>query len=259
VRAFPPLDRSFQTGARGSERTRGQSPHVLKAAAQAQPRPARPDDRHRKRRLRRAFLAVPLVVVALALAIGCQSGTGGLEEGGSAANGKQLFQEKCAGCHALADAGSQSTVGPNLDDAFAGVRKQGFKQDTIANVVADQIKYAVAPMPQNLVTGSDADDVAAYVASVAGTKGYSEEAGGTGKVGGTDGKAIFASAGCGSCHTFQAAGSNGTIGPNLDEARPSLELAIQRVTNGMGPMPSFKDRLSEAQIRAVAEFVSGGG
>jgi cbb3-type cytochrome c oxidase subunit III len=208
----------------------------------------------------RALLAAPLVVVALALAIGCDAGTGGLEESGSAANGKQLFQDKCAGCHALADAGSQSTVGPNLDDAFAGVRKQGFEEDTIANVVADQIKYAVAPMPQNLVTGTDVDDVAAYVASVAGAKGFSEEAGGgTATVGGTDGKAIFASAGCASCHTFQAAGSNGTIGPNLDEAKPSLELAIERVTNGMGPMPSFKDRLSEAQIRAVAEFVSGGG
>jgi cbb3-type cytochrome c oxidase subunit III len=208
----------------------------------------------------RALLAAPLVVLALALAIGCDAGTGGIEEGGSAANGKQLFQEKCAGCHALADAGSQSTVGPNLDDAFAGVRRQGFEADTIANVVADQIKYAVPPMPQNLVTGNDVGDVAAYVASVAGTKGFSEEAGGgTSTTGGTDGKSIFASAGCGSCHTFEAAGSTGTIGPNLDEAMPSLQLAIDRVTNGMDPMPSFKDRLSEAQIRAVAEFVSGGG
>jgi cbb3-type cytochrome c oxidase subunit III len=206
--------------------------------------------------LRHAVAA--LVLLSLVAGAGCNSGTGGLEEGGSAANGKQLFQEKCASCHTLADAGSTSTVGPNLDDAFAGARAQGFEQDTIQNVVADQIKYAVEPMPQNLVTGSDVDDVAAYVASVAGVEGYSEPGGGGTTTGGgeTDGEAIFASAGCGSCHTLAAAGSSGTIGPNLDESKPSLELAIDRVTNGSGQMPSFEDQLSEEQIRAVAEFVS---
>lgn len=203
----------------------------------------------------RGLLAAALLAVALGA--GCDAGTGGLQESGTAANGKPLFQEKCASCHALADAGSRSTVGPNLDDAFAGPRQQGMKQDTIRNIVADQIKYAVPPMPQNLVTGEDAADVAAYVAQFAGAKGFSEEAGGgPSAVGGSDGKSIFASAGCGSCHTFAAAGSNGTIGPNLDEARPPFELAIERVTNGMGQMPSFRDSLSDDQIRAVAEFVS---
>ena len=206
----------------------------------------------------RGLLAAVVAVLAVVAAAACDAGTGGLEEGGSASNGKQLFLDKCAGCHTLADAGSQSVTGPNLDDAFAGVREQGFKEDTIANVVADQIKYAVPPMPQNLVTGEDVADVAAYVASVAGAKGYSEEAGAaTTTVAGTDGESIFASAGCGSCHTFQAAGSNGTIGPNLDEAKPSVETAVDRVTNGKGAMPSFRGRLSEDQIRAVAEFVSG--
>jgi len=204
----------------------------------------------------RPLLAAVLLLFALAAA-GCDAGTGGLEEEGSASNGKQLFQEKCAQCHALADAGSQSTVGPNLDDAFAGVRQQGFKEDTIRNIVADQIKYAVDPMPQNLVTGDDAADVAAYVAQTAGVKGFSEEAGGgPSAVGGGDGKSIFMSAGCAGCHTFSAARSTGTIGPNLDEAKPPFELVIERVTNGKGAMPSFRDRLSEDQIRAVAEFVS---
>lgn len=207
----------------------------------------------------RPVLAAIAALLAL-LATGCGAGTGGLEESGSASNGKELFQEKCASCHTLADAGSRSTVGPNLDDAFAGVRQQGFKEDTIRNVVADQIKYAVEPMPQNLVTGEDAADVAAYVASVAGTKGFSEEGGGgPSATGGGDGKSIFASAGCGSCHTFQAAGSNGTIGPNLDDAKPTFEVAIERVTNGKGQMPPFRDSLSDDQIRAVAEFVSSAG
>ena len=75
--------------------------------------------------------------------------------------------------------------------------------------------------------------------------------------GGTDGKALFASAGCGSCHTLADAGSSGTVGPNLDDAKPNEALVVQMVTNGGGAMPPFKDRLSEAQIAAVAKYVSG--
>ena len=207
----------------------------------------------------RQLPAAFLVLIAVAVGAGCTPGTGGLASAGDEANGKRLFQQECASCHGLADAGSRSTVGPNLDDAFAGVRQQGFEEGTIREIVADQIKYAVEPMPQNLVTGSDADDVAAYVASVAGTEGFSEEAGGrpTTPGGGTDGESIFASAGCGSCHTLAAAGSTGTVGPNLDQSKPSVDLAVDRVTNGKGQMPSFRGQLSEAQIRAVAEFVAG--
>jgi mono/diheme cytochrome c family protein len=69
------------------------------------------------------------------------------------------------------------------------------------------------------------------------------------------GMEVFASAGCGSCHTLEAAGSSGTIGPNLDDAKPDLELIVERVTNGAGPMPSFKDSLDEQQIQDVAAFV----
>jgi mono/diheme cytochrome c family protein len=72
----------------------------------------------------------------------------------------------------------------------------------------------------------------------------------------TAGEEVFASAGCGACHTLSAAGSSGTVGPNLDEAKPSYELAVQRVTLGQGGMPTFKDQLEPQQIADVAEFVS---
>ena len=71
----------------------------------------------------------------------------------------------------------------------------------------------------------------------------------------SNGEQIFSSAGCGGCHTLEAAGSSGTVGPNLDEAQPSLALAIQRVTNGAGAMPPYKDQLSEQEIVDVATFV----
>ena len=69
------------------------------------------------------------------------------------------------------------------------------------------------------------------------------------------GKTVFASAGCGTCHTLDAAGSGGTSGPDLDEAQPGVELVVDRVTNGQGAMPSFKGRLSAGEIDDVAAFV----
>lgn len=69
------------------------------------------------------------------------------------------------------------------------------------------------------------------------------------------GEEVFAANACGSCHTLEAAGASGTIGPNLDESQPSFELAVDRVTNGAGAMPAFGDQLSEEQIRNVAAYV----
>jgi mono/diheme cytochrome c family protein len=91
-------------------------------------------------------------------------------------------------------------------------------------------------------------DIAAYVGAVAGTGITTEQP--------TDGKSIF-TANCGSCHTLADAGTSGAVGPNLDESMPSAELAVDRVTNGQGAMPSFKDSLDADQINAVADYVAG--
>ena len=72
----------------------------------------------------------------------------------------------------------------------------------------------------------------------------------------SNGAKVFASAGCGGCHTLEAAGSSGTVGPNLDQAQPDPSLVTQRVTNGQGAMPSFADSLSEQEIADVAAYVS---
>ena len=69
------------------------------------------------------------------------------------------------------------------------------------------------------------------------------------------GEQVFASAGCGGCHTLEAAGSSGSVGPNLDESQPDAELVIDRVTNGAGAMPAFGDQLDEQQIQDVAAYV----
>ena len=70
------------------------------------------------------------------------------------------------------------------------------------------------------------------------------------------GKTVFATAGCTGCHTLKDAGATATVGPNLDDARPSASLVIDRVTSGQGGMPPFSGKLSSAQIQAVAAYVS---
>jgi mono/diheme cytochrome c family protein len=71
------------------------------------------------------------------------------------------------------------------------------------------------------------------------------------------GKAIFTGpSGCTGCHTLADAGSTGTVGPNLDDAMPSFDLAYDRVTNGQGGMPSFATSLTDQQRADVAAYVS---
>ena len=73
------------------------------------------------------------------------------------------------------------------------------------------------------------------------------------------GAQVFADAGCGSCHTLEAAGSSGSVGPNLDDANPSFDEVVSKVKSGGGGMPSFEGELTKQEIRDVATFVSGGG
>jgi cbb3-type cytochrome c oxidase subunit III len=221
--------------------------------------------------LRKLSAAAGGVAVVLVLAA---CGTGGLPSAGNPQNGQKLFTEKCGGCHSLSAAGTTGQIGPNLDDSFAQARADGYKESAIAAIVHDQIKfpgqYPVATnnpdflqanMPANLVTGQDADDVAAYVAANAGCR--------PGSPSGTcvpafaeaqvisekNGKDIFKKA-CSSCHTLKDAGTTGTIGPNLDQLKPAFPIVVRQVTNGGVQMPAFKDRLSKAQIDAVARYVA---
>ena len=179
-------------------------------------------------------------------------------------------EPSCASCHTLADAKAQGTIGPNLDDAFSSDKAQGFSQQTMADIVRGQIAYPETPMPANLYRGQDARDIALYVAKCAGNPncGVTAEkrAAATTTTGATttsaapaakpSGKDVFASAGCGACHTLKDAGSNGTVGPNLDQLKPAKDVVAHQVEVGGGAMPSFKSRLSPAQIDAVATYVS---
>ena len=199
-------------------------------------------------------------------ASGC--GAVGRVTSGDTSRGKQLFAQKCASCHTLGDAKSSGAVGPNLDDAFSSDKQQGFAEQDVADIVRGQIAYPEQPMPANLYRGKDADDVALYIAKCSGNPNCgvtaatnapppaSGSGGGSSAGAAPDGKKIFASAGCAGCHTLKAAGATGNVGPNLDQLKPPEDVVAHQVTVGGGAMPAFKGQLSDAEIQAVAQYVS---
>jgi len=69
------------------------------------------------------------------------------------------------------------------------------------------------------------------------------------------GKALFLKSGCTGCHTLADAHATGTVGPNLDQAKPDYRKATARVTLGRNAMPSFKGQLTDQQIADVAAYV----
>lgn len=165
---------------------------------------------HRKARLLVVLCA--LAGVALA-ATGCGT-TKGDEE-----RGRTLFIQNCGTCHKLAQAGTSAQVGPDLDTAFAAARAAGETDDTIEGVVKAQVENPrpstdnpAVSMPADIVSGQDLEDVAAYIGTWAGVPGAAPP-----KVPGGPGAQVFASNGCGGCHTLAAAETGGTVGPNLDE------------------------------------------
>jgi mono/diheme cytochrome c family protein len=170
-------------------------------------------------RLLLALAALGAVVVA---ASGC--GTSKADE----ERGRALFIQKCGTCHALAQAGTTAQVGPNLDDAFAASRAAGEPGSTFEGIVKAQVENPrpktdnpAVSMPADIVSGQDLDDVAAYVGQWAGVPGAAPP-----KVQGGPGAQVFASNGCGGCHTLAAAEAGGTVGPDLDEVLPGQSAAM---------------------------------
>jgi cytochrome c553 len=95
--------------------------------------------------------------------------------------------------------------------------------------------------------------LAVLVLAGCGGNGHESSSGSTSSL---PGAKVFDSAGCGGCHTLQAAKSKGTVGPDLDQLRPDQQTVERQVENGGVGMPSFAKKLNEVQISQVAEFVS---
>lgn len=216
------------------------------------------------------LLLAALAAVALP-ASGCGTSSADPERG------RELFRQKCSGCHGLAQAGATATIGPNLDHAFASARAAGQGETTIEGIVKAQVEYPrpttdnpAVSMPADLVQGQDLDDVAAYVAEYAGVPGAAPP-----KVPGGPGAQVFANNSCGGCHTLAAANAGGVTGPNLEEALvgqslASIEKSIvdpnAKIAKGFPPsvMPGeYETQLTPEELKALvaylAENAKGGG
>ena len=115
---------------------------------------------------------IPLLAVAALASVGCGSESIDLDpnESPNIQAGAQLFVDRCSGCHSLGVAGTEGsavnagdkehTDGPSFDDRREDV---------------DGVLYAIrnggfsgAIMPENIVTGQEAQDVAEFLAKYAG-------------------------------------------------------------------------------------------
>lgn len=193
--------------------------------------------------------------------------------------GAELFNQRCAGCHTLTVAAangsasnirtSQRTNGPNFN-----VRKESVPR--VLYAIANG-GFSGAIMPQNIVVGAEADAVARFVAQYAGrdAKAPPTPPPPTGPATTTTpspaaqaaaGAAVFASAGCGSCHTFTPAGSSGKVGPDLDKigakgnafVRTSILKPNAQITKGFAPnvMPeTYGKSLTKEQIDQLVAYL----
>jgi cbb3-type cytochrome c oxidase subunit III len=224
---------------------------------------------------------VKLVLAALCAALAALPlAACGREQEANLSEGKAQFVQKCGSCHTLNRAGTQGTQGPNLDDSFAAALADGMDRDTVKGIVESQIAHPLenSIMPAGLVKGQLATDVASYVAYASGRSG--EDQGALAEAGLADaktGEQIFTAAGCGGCHTFKPAGSQANIGPGLDELAAaagdrepgkSAEEYVQEsilqpqaftVEGFGGAMPSYEGRLSDAQLKALTEYLLNPG
>jgi len=168
---------------------------------------------NRQRKLTSPLLALAALVAVAVVAAGCGATSSDPERG------RVLFEQNCGNCHTMAQAGTSAQIGPDLDAAFAAARASGQNDATIESITRSQVEYPrpgngnpAASMPKDIVSGQDLEDVAAYVGMWAGVPGAEPP-----QVEGGPGAQVFASNGCGGCHTLAAANAGGTTGPNLDE------------------------------------------
>jgi mono/diheme cytochrome c family protein len=238
---------------------------------------------------RRRVLAAASIVAAGLGATAC--GSEGISVPGSASpnvhRGAQLFSQRCAGCHTFDVAGTQGgasqvhdrerTDGPNFN-----VRKE--TRDSVLYAIRNG-GFSGAIMPENIVVGPDANDVAAFVSQFAGREqkptvspppqplqaqtstngstgttstpeaGTTSTAQGGAQQAAAQGKQVFTK-NCAGCHTLKDANATGQVGPNLDQLKPDAARVERQVTNGGAQMPAFKGILSQPEVKAVAQYVS---
>ncbi len=73
------------------------------------------------------------------------------------------------------------------------------------------------------------------------------------------GKRLFvetASPPCGVCHSLEAAGAKGVIGPDLDALKPDARRIRTAIAQGVGAMPAYAEQLTDQEVTALVEFIT---
>jgi mono/diheme cytochrome c family protein len=242
---------------------------------------------------RRRVLAAGSIIAVGLTATACGSEGISLNSGEkpNVEKGAALFAQRCSGCHTMDVAGAQGGATKVHDRERPDGPNFNVRRET-----PDSVLYAIrnggfsgAIMPENIVVGQEANDVAAFVSKYAGGTRKGNEitpqsqpaagggqqdttstaqdttstpeanttstSGGGNQQASAQGKQIFTQ-NCAGCHTLKDANARGQVGPNLDDLKPDEATTQRQVTNGGGTMPAFKGQLSDAEIKAVAQYVA---
>ena len=128
-----------------------------------------------------------------------------------------------------------------------GYGHNGWRDHGLAVEVSSQAMSEQRNVISNTNTG---------IAAVAGVSGTQIDR--TGNKAGL-GKRLFvetASPPCGVCHSLEAAGAKGVIGPNLDALKPDARRIRTAIAQGVGAMPAYAEQLTDQEVTALVDFIT---
>ena len=182
---------------------------------------------------------------------------------GDPRKGQQLFTSKgCSSCHSYG--GSGGTDAPPLD--FMKGQLSASEIADMSGVIWNHVPGMLPHFKEEGIhfptfNGNQMADLIAYLHSghpagkaAPATKGMKQKQGMKSMTGGgASGQQLFTGS-CGSCHTLAAAGTAGTVGPNLDDLMPAEQVVLTAIATGPGTMPP--GLFSGAEAKTVAKYVA---
>jgi len=196
---------------------------------------------------------------------------------GDPARGARLWQSKrCSDCHSYGGRGGEDAPPLDYMRGHMSAREIADMSGQIWDHLPAMLPhFREEQIPVPTFTQGEMADLIAFLHSGKGAKagtppghpGMTGMSGMGGHMGATRGKGVFLSAGCGACHTFAAAGTKATVGPNLDATLKGKSAAFVRESildpNAMiaagyqaGVMPtSYRGQLTMRQIADLVAFL----